>query len=102
MNNKLVFNNQGKATYQKKENGQTIDVEVVDTSIHLGPGYWTVLHCITFYARTKEEQLAAVNTVKLLCRKFPCQTCRQHAKQYLKDHPIEKYIGVKTKSGERL
>jgi len=100
--NKLVFNNQGKAHYQKKENGQIIDVEVMDTSKYYGPGLWTAFHCIAFYSRTKEDQLSAVYAIKLMCRKFPCGTCRNHAKEYLKEHPIEKYIGVKTKDGEKL
>lgn len=102
MNNKLVFNDYGVAKYQKKENGQTIDVEVYDISVKMGPGFWTTLHCIAFYARTKEEQLSAVKTIKLLCHKFPCQECRHHAKKYIKDHPMEKYVGVKTKNGDML
>jgi hypothetical protein len=100
--NKLVFNNQGVANFQKTENGKIIDVIVEDISVKVGNGYWICIHCIAFYARTKEEQIAAANTIKLLCRKFPCETCRNHAKKYLKEHPIEKYINVKTKSGEKL
>lgn len=101
-NNKLVFNDQGVAKYKKKESGQIVDVEITDISKQMGPGYWSVLHTIAFYAHSKEEQLAAVNTIKLLINKFPCQTCREHAQKYLKKHPIEKYIGVKIKTGERL
>lgn len=102
MNNKLVFNDQGVAHFQKKEHGQIIDVTVEDISIKLGSGYWSCIHTLAFYARTKEEQLAAVYAIKMLCNKFPCENCRNHAKKYLEKHPIEKYIGIKTKSGERL
>lgn len=52
-----------------------------------GPGAWYSIH-LSAYNNIKDFPAY----LKLMCNNLPCQTCRQHAIQYLLDHPIDNFI----------
>jgi hypothetical protein len=90
MNKPLIFDDRGKAKYkQKSSTGEIIQVEVTDVNMTIGPGTWNAIHTLAFYAKTKEEQASAAYAIRTLCRHFPCKSCRQHAHDYIKTHPID-------------
>lgn len=60
--------------------------------LYIGPGTWNVIHRIAFNSRTKEEQLAYINLIKDICSGFPCEICRGHCNEYIKNHPLEDYL----------
>jgi hypothetical protein len=45
-------------------------------------------------ADTEEKQLAFIVRMKEISETFPCPVCRGHAKEYIRTHPMEEYLGV--------
>lgn len=62
---------------------------------YIGPGTWNVMHTLAYNARTKSQQQAFCDTVHTLIYQFPCEVCRQHAINYLKQYPITDYLNDK-------
>ena len=58
---------------------------------YVGPGTWNVIHTLAFKATSKPKQKEFINTLKLIIDYFPCEKCRGHAQDYLKNHPVEDY-----------
>jgi len=58
---------------------------------YVGPGTWNVIHTLAFKAKTKEQQRDFITTLKIIIDYFPCEKCRGHAQEYLKNHPIADY-----------
>ena len=85
MNNPLIFDHQH-----------------TDPRKNIGPGTWNVIHTLAFHARTKEEQLSFIKTMKTICHEFPCKVCRGHCKKYIKEHPMEPFINAKLTNGEKI
>lgn len=70
---------------------------------YVGPGAWNIIHKRAFKARTRAEQLAFIQLMKDTCHDFPCFTCRGHCTEYIKNHPLEEYLGVLVDiNGQRL
>jgi hypothetical protein len=89
---KLKFDNKGKAVFSKQnDNGETIQYEVTDISKQLGPGTWNVIHTMSFYCKTEDQQSCA-QFIKMIIYKYPCESCRKHAISYLKYNPMKKYL----------
>ena len=61
---------------------------------YIGPGTWNVIHTMAFYARTKLDQLHFITQMNIICKYFPCEKCRGHCKEYIKNHPMEDYLGA--------
>lgn len=57
----------------------------------VGPGTWNVIHTLAFKAKTKPQQQDFIKTLKIIIDYFPCEKCRGHAQDYLKNHPVEDY-----------
>lgn len=57
---------------------------------YIGPGHWFVMHSNAIKAKTKKEITECIQSIKKLCKEFPCVVCRTHSSEYLKNHPIEK------------
>lgn len=60
---------------------------------YIGPGYWTVIHKRAYEANTIEKQHAFVEFVKEACYTFPCNNCRSHCTEYIKNFDPSAYIG---------
>ena len=61
---------------------------------YVGPGSWNIIHRLSFKAQSKEKQLYFIEFMKELCQGFPCNVCRGHCIEYIKNHPMEEYLGV--------
>jgi hypothetical protein len=64
---------------------------------YTGPGSWNAIHTIAYHARTLKEQQEAINVITNICIYFPCETCRKHAIDYIKENPMEVYLMTKYK-----
>lgn len=54
-----------------------------------GPGIWFVLHILGIWADNPEKKRIYCLIVRFIIFYLRCKTCREHAEQYLKDHPPE-------------
>lgn len=61
---------------------------------YVGPGTWNVIHRLSFKARTPEQQRRFIDEMKEICYGFPCNVCMGHCTEYIKNHPIEDYLGT--------
>lgn len=57
-----------------------------------GPGFWATIHMLAFNANTKSEQKQFMKTMNIIAHQFPCRNCSNHAKEYIKNHPMEDYV----------
>lgn len=60
----------------------------------IGPGIWFEIHSKTFRANTRNLQIEVIREIKDIINNFPCENCKAHAQQYLKNHPPEEYIDI--------
>ena len=63
---------------------------------YIGPGTWNVIHTLAYNATTKESKQAFIKHMNIICKQFPCETCREHCKTYLKENPMIEYMDVVT------
>lgn len=68
-------------------------INITDPKV-VGPGIWFNIHRDAYDAQTIIKQRKAIKNIKRECDIFPCPNCRQHCQDYIRDHPIEQYIGV--------
>ena len=68
---------------------------------YIGPGTWNVIHTLAYNATTKELKEAFMTHMTIICNQFPCETCREHCKKYLKENPMSEYLNVVTE-GKKL
>lgn len=61
---------------------------------YTGPGTWNAIHRIAFDARTDKDQRCFIAIMHDICNKYSCMTCRGHCQEYIKNHPMEEYLGV--------
>jgi hypothetical protein len=70
---------------------------------YVGPGIWNIIHRRAWLLRDQpmEAQKAFIEFMADVCYNFPCIVCRGHCSEYIKNHPMEEYLGVtvKTSSG---
>ena len=78
-----------------KSNNITKDVHKDNSNPkYIGPGTWNVIHTLAINAKTKKEQLIFITQMKIICEQFPCDKCSNHCKEYIKNHPMEEYVGT--------
>ena len=98
-----------------KMNSKVIDVKVLErepgaTALldqfkdytdpeYVGPGVWNIIHRRAWLAQTVESQRSFIEFMKDVCYHFPCVVCRGHCSEYIKNHPMEEYLGVTVKMG---
>ena len=63
---------------------------------YIGPGTWNVIHTLAYNATTPKSKQAFMDHMIIICHQFPCDTCRGHCKQYLKENPMTDYLDVVT------
>lgn len=59
-----------------------------------GPGVWWNIHILALRANTQEKINEYIDYIKYILPKLPCLTCRNHATEYLKKHPLEEFINI--------
>ncbi len=67
-----------------------------------GPGAWYAIHTMAAHVETREEETNCIRNIKLFCNNFKCLTCRGHAQEYIKQHPMEPYLNVKDDVGRKI
>lgn len=75
--------------------------DISDPTI-VGPGVWHTLFVEAFWAREPEQQQAFIDFVHRQADNFPCSKCQNHWKEYINNHPLERFLGVKTEEGLSL
>lgn len=65
------------------------------TPTSFGPGMWATIHILSFNANTKSDQIQFIKTMKIIVNNIPCETCRGHAKEYVKTHKMEEFLNEK-------
>jgi len=68
----------------------------------IGPGAWSVIHAQAIRAKTPERKRAFITLMKEICDDFKCRECGGHCSEYIKNHPMEDYLEVKSASGEDI
>lgn len=76
--------------------------KVLSNPKYVGPGTWHVIHALAYAAKTKNEQQQFVKTMHTICETFPCENCKEHCKEYIKNNPMNKLIDVEFDTGEKL
>jgi hypothetical protein len=61
---------------------------------YIGPGIWFNMHLDAAEAKTRAEQVLAVQRFRRLQQRFPCLKCKEHFKEYLDRHPPEQIVGT--------
>ncbi len=61
---------------------------------YIGPGIWFNMHLDAAEATTLTQQRIVIDRIRLLQSKFPCQSCKIHFGDYLKQYPPENIIGT--------
>lgn len=60
-----------------------------------GPGAWLVIHVLAYHAKTDEAKRDFETAMYTICSGLKCKNCKVHCGEYLKNHPIEDYWGIK-------
>ena len=55
---------------------------------YIGPGYWTSWHLKSMRAAKRNEKAEVSRCIVLDIASFPCLKCRDHAKEYVRKHPL--------------
>jgi hypothetical protein len=55
---------------------------------YLGPGYWASWHIKSLHADTKSKKGEVARNIALDIKNFPCIKCQNHARDYVKNHPL--------------
>ena len=61
---------------------------------YVGPGTWYMLTKKAYNADTRDKQLQFIQLMKTTCLEFPCKMCSGHCTEYIKNVPLEEYLGV--------
>ena len=68
----------------------------------VGPGYWDNMHRLARYVRTDDDAKLVIGTIRNMELTFPCENCRKHIAEYLKQFPIEKVAASYDQYGYNL
>lgn len=63
-------------------------------------GIWFVIHLLARNAITPEREREFERIIKEIANNLKCMTCREHALQYIEQHPISNYYGVTNQEGQ--
>ncbi|CAH6420826.1 Erv1/Alr family protein [uncultured virus] len=70
---------------------------------YVGPGTWNIIHRVAYKAQKHEQQLQFIILMKEICSGFPCDLCKDHCTEYIKNHPLEEYLDILVDiNGEKL
>jgi len=61
---------------------------------YVGPGTWDFLTRLAVKATTSKLELEFKRELTEACEGYPCHVCAGHCKEYMKNHPVDKYFGM--------
>jgi len=77
-------------TFRKRMNQNNVNIQLI------GPGIWFSIHLLSFQLKNNnEEQEFVENNIFPLIDLFPCEKCKMHAIDFLKNNPIENFYNIK-------
>jgi hypothetical protein len=78
---------------EKDATGLITDYKDSTDPKYIGPGVWNTIHRQAYGANTPSKQQQFIIFMKDTCYNFPCTVCRGHCTEYIKNNPLEVYIG---------
>lgn len=78
---------------EKNATGILTDYKDSTDPKYIGPGAWNNIHKQSYLARTPNQQQQFIIFMKSTCYSFPCRVCRGHCTEYIKNNPLENYLG---------
>jgi len=78
---------------EKNSTGILVDYKDSTDPKYIGPGVWNTIHKQAYLARTPNQQKQFIVFMKDTCYWFPCKVCRGHCTEYIKNNPLENYLG---------
>jgi hypothetical protein len=60
-------------------------------SVRYGPGVWFSIHILALKAVDNSSKKMFIEFIDILSDTFPCIKCRKHIKNYVSEHPIQKF-----------
>lgn len=57
-------------------------------------GVWFIIHRMAVLATTDSKKAEFINHITFLSKEFPCEKCRKHIVQFIKDNPFHLYMNV--------
>jgi len=57
-----------------------------------GEKLWTYIHCVAAVSKTPQQRRDFVDFVEILARTLPCDKCKQHFRQNLRNINIQNYM----------
>jgi len=70
--------------------------------LKFGPGTWYVIHTIAKNATNEEKKYHFVTVMESIKNTLPCEKCRNHCLDYIKNNPIEAFWNVTNDGGEQI
>lgn len=67
-----------------------------------GPGMWYNIHIKGKYAIDEKSINEYIDYLYFILPKLPCDICKDHATDYIKNNPPEKYKNMKNKDGVNI
>lgn len=67
----------------------------------IGPGYWDVIHRLSFNAYDTTSQKNFIKVLYEICSFFPCPICKTHFKKYLDENDVYFYVDKTFFVGDR-
>lgn len=61
---------------------------------YVGPGTWDFLTRLAVKAVNSKLELEFKRELTEACEGYPCHVCAGHCKEYMKNHPVDKYFGM--------
>jgi hypothetical protein len=66
-----------------------------------GPGIWYCIHTMAKDATTEEKKIKFKSFVEQVISSLPCQTCLDHAIDYYKSNPLDRFWNI-SEDGEQI
>ncbi len=71
-------------------------------STFFGPGLWFAIHTYAANAITPERKTAFIDFMNITAYNIKCEVCRQHAIEYIRDHPPTQMFNLQNPDGQDI
>lgn len=69
----------------------------------VGRGVWFSIHIMALHvANTSSGKKEFCKTIRAICDNYKCGNCKSHCQEYIRNHPPEEYMNVKSEMGEEI
>jgi hypothetical protein len=64
------------------------DCKKISNIRYSGPGLWIAMHFMAARCKDEADKITLVKYIRMLTENMGCVWCRQHAKEYINEHPL--------------